>query len=48
MGVIYSLLTQGMDARQREEMWDQLCQPLRAEQINRRLAKWQKEVFGGA
>jgi hypothetical protein len=48
LGVIFALLTEGMDAAHREEMWEQLSQPMRAEQINRRLQQWQREVFGGA
>jgi hypothetical protein len=44
--VIFSLLTQGMNAAQREQMWEQLCQPLNAEQINGRLRQWKREMFG--
>lgn len=44
--MIFALLTHGMNAAQREQMWDQLCQPLNAEQINTRLRQWKREVFG--
>lgn len=46
--MIFALLTHGMNATQREEMWDQLCQPLNAEQINKGLQRWKREVLGDA